>query len=375
MIFINALSALRGGGQTYLLHLLKRIPEHLQGKVIVFAHQKNQHIFTPYKEQIQILVADFASHSIFHRVFFEYFFLKQILIENKVKVFFSLSGLVPKWKLTGVRLVSVFQNQLPFAPTERKRYPYGFMRFKFLLLKFLQTQSLNNADLCIFLTEYSRKAITAQVSKPLRGSVVIGHGLNQRFRDKPSVGRPESLPEEYVLYVSNLDVYKAQLEVIQAWDQLRKKRNTPEKLVLLGPESAYYGGKIRKLIQKLGLEDEVIILESVAYEEMPRYYHFAKINIYASSCETFGIILLEKLAAGKPVFCSNFEPLPEIAADSVEYFDPYRPDTLTDLLLKYLDNQEAMSQLGKKAFHKTEKIDWADTASKTWKVLDLQRIF
>ena len=110
MIFINALSSLRGGGQTYLLHLLKRIPEHLYGKVIVLAHQKNQHIFSPYKDQIQILVSDIASRSIFHRVFFEIFFLEQILIENKVKIFFSVSGLVPKWKLKGIRLVSVFQN-------------------------------------------------------------------------------------------------------------------------------------------------------------------------------------------------------------------------------------------------------------------------
>ncbi len=372
MIFINALSSLRGGGQTYLLHLLKRIPEHLYGKVIVLAHQKNQHIFSPYKDQIQILVSDIASRSLFHRVFFENILLEQILIENKVKVFFSVSGLVPKWKLKGIRLVSVFQNQLPFAPTERKRYPYGFMRFKLLFLKFLQIQSLKNSDLCIFLTEYSRKTIIAHVSKPLKGSIVIGHGLNQWFRDQPSEGKPKGLPEEYVLYVSNLDVYKAQLEVIQAWNNLRKKRETREKLIFLGPEEAYYGNKIRTEIKKLGLEKEVLILKSVAYVEMPRYYHNAKINIFASSCETFGAILLEKLAGGKPVFCSNFEPCPEIAKDSVEYFNPYQPETLTDLFLKYIDDKEAMSRLGEKASRHALNFDWADTATQTWKVLDIQ---
>ena len=371
MIFINALSALRGGGQTYLLHLLKRIPEHLHGKVIVLAHQKNQHIFTPYKEQIQVLVSDIASRSLFHRVFFENFILKKILIRNKVNVFFSVSGLVPNWKLEGVRLVSVFQNQLPFAPTERKRYPYGFMRFKFLLLKFLQTQSLKNSDLCIFLTEYSRRNIAAYVPKPLKGSVVIGHGLSQWFREKPPIGRPKELHGEYVLYVSTLDVYKAQLEVIQAWYQLRQKRETREKLVLIGPEEAYYGNKIRSRIKDLNLEEEVLILESVAYENLPCYYHNAKINIYASSCESFGIILLEKLAAGKPVFCSNYDPFSEIAGDSVEYFDPYQPVTLTNLFLKYLDDENALSQLGKKASQHSEKFDWAVTAAQTWKALDI----
>jgi glycosyltransferase involved in cell wall biosynthesis len=372
MIFINALSALRGGGQTYLLHLLKRIPEHLHGKVIVLAHQKNQHIFAPYDKQIQVLVSDFASRSLFHRVFFENFLLKQILIENKVVVFFSVSGLVPKWKLKGVYLVSIFQNQLPFAPTERKRYPYGFMRFKFLLLKYLQIQSLKNSDLCIFLTDYSRKMIESHVLKPPKQSIVINHGVNLWFRDKPPGGSPEDLPSEYVLYVSILDVYKAQLEVIQAWYQLKKKRNTQEKLIFIGPEETYYGNKIRKLIKQLGLEEEVLILGNIPYEEIPYYYHHAKINIYASSCETFGIILLEKLGAGKPVFCSNYQPFPEIAGDSVEYFDPYEPSTLTKLFLKYLDDEDAMSQLGKKASHHAKKFDWAETASKTWKALEQQ---
>jgi glycosyltransferase involved in cell wall biosynthesis len=372
MIFINALSALRGGGQTYLLHLLKRIPEHLHGKVIVLAHQKNQHIFAPYEKQIQVLVSDFASHSILHRMFFENFLLKQRLIKNNVEVFFSVSGLVPKWKLKQIRFVSVFQNQLPFAPTERKRYPYGYMRFKLLLLKFLQIQSLKSSDLCIFLTNYSQKVIESHVSQLPKQSVVIGHGLNQVFREKPKGERPKSLPEEYVLYVSNLDVYKAQLEVIQAWYQLKQKRETREKLILMGPEETYYGNKIRKLIEELGLEKEVLILESVAYEDIPSYYHYAKINIYASSCESYGIILLEKLAAGKPVFCSNFEPFPEIAGNSVEYFDPYQPNTLTTLFLKYLDDKSAMRQLGEKASHHAEKFDWADTASQTWKALELQ---
>jgi glycosyltransferase involved in cell wall biosynthesis len=372
VIFINALSALQGGGQIYLLHLLKIIPEHLYGKVIVLAHKNNKHIFFPYKTQVKVLVSDFASQSILHRMFFENFLLKQMLIKNNVEVFFSLSGLVPKWKINKISLVSVFQNQLPFAPTERKRYPYGYTRFKLLLLKFLQIQSLKNSDLCIFLTNYSQKVIESHVSQLPKQSVVIGHGLNQWLRKKPLGERPKGLPEEYVLYVSNLDVYKAQLEVIQAWYQLKQKRNTQEKLIFIGPEETYYGNKIRKLIEQLGLEEEVLILGNIPYEEMPYYYHHAKINIYASSCETFGIILLEKLVAGKPVFCSNYQPFPEIAGDSVEYFDPYEPSTLTKLFLKYLDDEDAMSQLGKKASHHAEKFDWAETASKTWKALDQQ---
>jgi len=370
MIFINALSALRGGGQTYLIHLFENIPESLENKVIVLANTRNEAIFSPYP--VKVFVPPFPSYSIFHRMFFERFLLKKVLLEKKVKVYFSVSGMLPNWKDSSIRFTSVFQNQLPFAPIERKRYPYGYMRFKLLLLKFLQIQSLKNSDLCIFLTQYSRKVIESHISQPPKHSTVIGHGVTQRFRNKPSGTRPKKLPEEYVLYVSNLDVYKAQVEVIQAWHQLRKKRDTREKLILMGPEEAFYGNKIRQEIERLGLGEEVLILGNVAYEEMPSYYHHAKINIYASSCETFGIILLEKLAAGKPVFCSKFQPFPEIAEDSVEYFDPYQPNTLTDLFLKYLDNSDGRARLGEKAFLHSQKFDWAKTASSTWSALERQ---
>ena len=56
----------------------------------------------------------------------------------------------------------------------------------------------------------------------------------------------------------------------------------------------------------------------------------------------------------------------------MEYFDSPQPETLTDLFLKYIDDKEAMSRLGEKASRHALNFDWADTATQTWKVLDIQ---
>lgn len=367
MILINALSALRGGGQTYLIHLLENIPDSLQGKIVVLANTKNSGIFRSFP--VKIVVSEFASRSIIHRMFFETFMLKKFLLQENITIYFSASGMLPNWSIDSIRFVPVFQNQLPFASKERKRFPYGYLRFKLLLLKYLQLKALKRSNLSVFLTEYSKKEILAHLAKPPGKSVVIPHGIEEQFRKREKHPKPEGLPEEYVLYVSILDAYKAQLEVIQAWDQLRKQRETKEKLLLIGPENPWYGKKVRELIEELNLQDEVLLLGGVPYRELPAYYQHAKVNVFASSCETFGIILLEKLAAGKPVFCSNYQPFPEIANDSVEFFDPYQPKTLTDLFLQYLDDKEALEKLGAKALDQSEKYDWKTTAKLTWDAL------
>jgi len=55
----------------------------------------------------------------------------------------------------------------------------------------------------------------------------------------------------------------------------------------------------------------------------------------------------------------------------LEYFDSPQPVTLTNLFLKYLDDKNAMSQLGKKAFQHAETFDLAFTTAQTWKALDI----
>jgi glycosyltransferase involved in cell wall biosynthesis len=258
---------------------------------------------------------------------------------------------------------------LPFAPGERKRYPFSYYRFRLLALKYLQSRSFNRADLVIFLSHYAQSIIDQYLPHRRGRSLVIPHGINEHFRYRPDRPFPPHLPPEYVLYVSILDVYKAQLEVIQAWRRLKEQRMTKEKLVLVGPAYPSYGEKVHNLIKSLGLANDVLVLGEVPYEELPAYYHHAKINIFASSCENCPNILLEALAAGRPVLSSAFQPMPEFGQEAAAYFDPYKPDRLTDLLIEYLDNEDLREMMGKKALARAEHFQWPQSAHRTWEAL------
>ncbi len=367
-ILINGLSARQGGGQTYLLNLLRFYPSNLSLKIYLAAPDSLKVSETPANLH-RLSIPKWALNP-FLRVVWEKWVLPRHLKALQVDVLFCPGGMVSTPAPEGCKTAVTFQNMLPFAPEERRRYPWGYMRFRLWLLRFLQGHSFQQTDLVIFISQYAKQVIDQALPYRKGKSVVVPHGLSDHFRRDPNRSFPNEMPSEYVLYVSILDVYKAQLEVVRAWHRLREQRDTPEKLVLVGPSYPPYKQKVRLLIQQLGLEQEVILRGSVPYAELPTYYQHAKVNLFASSCENCPNILLEALAAGQPLLSSNYPPMPEFGEDAVAYFNPYDPNELADLLARYLGDAELRTQRGKQALGVSLKYQWADVARKTWEVLE-----
>jgi len=103
---------------------------------------------------------------------------------------------------------------------------------------------------------------------------------------------------------------------------------------------------------------------------MPAVYQHALLNIFASQCENCPNILLEALAAGRPVVVSNRPPMPEFAGDAAVYFDPQSPNELADVLASVLDDSAAMADLSAKAEKRAFLYDWKSTAMATWKAIE-----
>jgi glycosyltransferase involved in cell wall biosynthesis len=171
---------------------------------------------------------------------------------------------------------------------------------------------------------------------------------------------------DYLLYVSTLDVYKAQLEVVEAYGLLKKKGLRSEKLVLVGPEYKPYAEKVRNKIAELGLQEDVLIVGNVPHTDLPSAYRNARINIFASETENCPFILLEALGAGRPVLVSSCPPMPEFGGDAVVYFDPSRPEDLARKLEQVNSDEELMLRLAGAASERSAQYRWEETGRKTW---------
>lgn len=367
-IFIDALSALQGGGQTYLINLFKFMPPEMKTvcRIVVLVPHGSEPIFR-FDDEIEAISSAYASRGIVFRLTWSKLFLPALLKQMNVDVLYCPGGFVSTfgpWK-TAV----AFRNMLPFSPEERRRYPLGYMRTRLAILRWVQARSFKRADLVIFISLFAKSVIDVVVGPRAGISRVIPHGISDRFRAPSSKPKGLGLPDRYVCYVSILNVYKAQIEVVKAWHLLRSRRQVSEKLLLVGPSKDQYGIQVAQLIEELNLQDEVRIVGNVPYDELPGLYQGAVINLFASSCENCPNILLEALSAGRPVLTSDYQPMPEFAADAALYFDPYSPEKLSAQLERLLEDPALQQSMGRRAAVRSEDFQWEEAARNTWLAL------
>jgi glycosyltransferase involved in cell wall biosynthesis len=371
ILVINALSALRGGGQTYLINFLNYLPKN-NLKVLLIVNSNNKDMFMKYSSnEVKVHEAVWASKSIIHRTIWEYFKLPSFLLEENANVYYAPGGIMVTNVPEGIISATALRNMLPFDERERSRFPLiSYIRFKLWLLRYVFLISYKKADKIIFISKYSKSEVNKYISDINNKSVVIPHGLNNLFlNSEDTYVLPEDLEaNKFYLYVSILDVYKAQKELIEAW-KLLSDGGFDYPLVLVGPKYNEYGAEVLSMINELNLQGKVIYLGKVEYEKLPALYNSARALLFASSCECCPNILLEKLAAKKPILCSNIEPMPEFGEDAVVYFDPYKPETLVKEIKLLEKDQENMKLLGKKAGEQALKFDWKETVAETVKFL------
>jgi glycosyltransferase involved in cell wall biosynthesis len=251
----------------------------------------------------------------------------------------------------------------------KERARFGLSdRFKLRLMRFMQRRSFQSAAGIIFISEYARKFITQELpsvdSKP---SVVVYHGINDRFRTTPSLKSFGVDDEIKLIYVSTIHHYKWQWKVIGAVKKIRENEKIDLKLSLIG------GAKPSVLAEMNGLLAETSEFVNykgvIPYEEIEENYHESDVFVFASTCENMPNIVVEAMASSLPITSSNFGPMPEILLDGCIYFDPTNSDSIADALLKIIRSPELQNKLKKAAYQRSQYFNWQKAASETFTFL------
>jgi glycosyltransferase involved in cell wall biosynthesis len=363
-ILINAFSARLGGGQTYLLNLLKHLPASTPLELLVYAPET---LALPEDPRIKRLTSRWPTTNPLLRSLWERFMLPGILRKHKADVLFCPGGVLATRPPAGCRSVTMFRNMLPFDMAARKAMPLGLQRTRTWMLEHVMLRSMASVNLVIFISEFARQLIESKIR--VKHAVTIPHGIPEAFKSMASnASRPAFLPSgNYLLYVSRFDYYKHHYEVVRAYGNLPPDVRQSYKLLLIGESDMPEGERVRALVAKLGLTEDVVILGAVKYSELPAAYKHATLTLFASSCENCPNILLEALGAGRPVLSSNIPPMPEFGGDSVVYFDPLNPDDLSAAIQKVLASPALAAELGRKAAERSARYDWSKTAEETWR--------
>lgn len=362
-IAINALSARLGGGQTYLINLLAHLPSDFNFEILIFSDDS---LTLPVDSRVSRYVPRWPTVNPLLRAIWEKFLLPQILIKEKVDVLFCPGGVVSTQVPQGCKVVTMFRNMIPFDERVRKSLPSLSQKMRNMILSRVMLKSMAKADLTIFISNYARSIIQKRIS--VKKAVTIPHGISQVFNTVINrTARSALAPAgKYLLYVSRFDVYKHHYEVVTAFSLLSKKIRDSHTLVLAGETNLAEFARVKRLIDQLELSGNIQVLGPVPYLELPSLYAYSELNIFASSCENCPNILLESMAAGRPVVCSDVMPMPEFGGDSVAYFSPFDPLSICAELEKVLKNAELSARLASSASVQSSQYNWQQAAAQTW---------
>ena len=143
--------------------------------------------------------------------------------------------------------------------------------------------------------------------------------------------------KKILLYVGNLKAHKNLSRLLEAFSKI----NDDKRMVLLLVGKAFSGHELKGREEELKIEGEVIHTGVVQKEELVDLYNLADVFVFPSLYEGFGIPLLEAMACGTPVVCSNSSSIPEVAGDAAMMFDPYDAEEMGKAIKDMLDMDAA----------------------------------
>lgn len=124
-----------------------------------------------------------------------------------------------------------------------------------------------------------------------------------------------------------------------------------------------YGGTLTgymmKICKKYGIR--YVNISWLDEEDVPSILSGAKGLVFLSECEGFGLPILEAMACGTPVLCSNNTSLPEVGGDAVNYFTGYKYESIKKSLILFLQNSEQLIEAG---IARSKLFSWKTTARK-----------
>jgi glycosyltransferase involved in cell wall biosynthesis len=174
------------------------------------------------------------------------------------------------------------------------------------------------------------------------------------------------LPAEYLLHVGTLQPRKNLGRLIQAAGALRAR--WPRLELVLAGRPGWMAEPI--LAQAREQPDRVRILDYVPEADLAGLYSGAQVFVFPSLYEGFGFPVLEAMACGTPVVCSNTSSLPEVAGEAALTVDPADTGALAAAVGRVLDDPSLRAALVAKGKAQVQRFSWARAAAETMQVLE-----
>jgi len=277
-------------------------------------------------------------------------------------------------------VVTIHDLILVHYPTLRNTTRFSFWYWcKFMVYRLVIASAIRRAEHIITVSQFTKQDILDHYQRS-HGKITVTHEAADDFchvlfpRDEEALFSRLGLLSEkknghqrrsyrdiiepYFLYVGNAYPHK-NLTVL-----FTVARAFPEyRLVLVGKEDFFYT-RLRHEAQKAGIQN-IFFVGFVTDQELSSLYRFARIYLFPSLYEGFGLPPLEAMASGTPVVSSSRGSLPEILGDAALYFDPSSVSQVLENVRTVLRNPERKKMMQERGYRQVARYHFRDMASLT----------
>lgn len=223
------------------------------------------------------------------------------------------------------------------------------------------------ASKILTISEHSKRDIVRQFKVPTEKVVVTYLAASAQFRPLSEakvleVKRRYNL-DTFILTVGTLEPRKNISRLLQAFALLRR-RGLACQLVHVGPKGWLYDSVLAD-VERLGLEGSVRFWGRVPLDDLVGLYNAAKVFVYPSLYEGFGLPVLEAMACGCPVVASNKSSIPEVVGEAGVTIDPLNVEALAGAINRVLADTTLAQSLHQRGLERASRFSWQRCAQET----------
>ncbi len=257
-------------------------------------------------------------------------------------------------------------------------FPNRRLRFFWQLKQWI---ALRQTDRVVTVSEHSKKQIS-EICKISPGRIgVIPEGPGEEF--SRNLDAVTTLPflqrfgltreQRLLLYVGGISPHKNLGRLVQAFSYLKKE--PAHKNVVLILVGDYQGDsffsdyeRLKGQIQQADLTDQIIFTGFISDQELAILYHASSLLVFPSLLEGFGLPAIEAMACGVPVAASRTGSLPEVLSEAGEFFNPYNPQDMSQVIRKILAHPELGQNMRERGLERAKHFSWNCAARKTLEI-------
>jgi glycosyltransferase involved in cell wall biosynthesis len=335
-----------GGVSRYIRYLLTELvqrPEKHEYTVFVNGQDVVERL-AAWHPHITYVSASWPESRPTARVTWEQFTLPSLIRQRHIDVLHSPVNVLPELLPRSCAGV-VTLHDLAFL-----RFPHVLTRSKRMYHRTFTVRSLRHATMIIAVSESTKQDAVELLGIPAERIRVVYPCIDERFsnvipqeEELTAFRQKQHLTDGYMLYLGTLEPRKNITMLIEAYARLRQTHSIQEKLVVAGAKGWLYDSIFEK-VQHLGIESEVVFPGYVAETEQALWYRAARVFVYPSLYEGFGLPVAEALACGVPVVISNVSSLPEAGMGRALCVDPQDVEAMAEAMYKALTDQALRQQ-------------------------------